>query len=115
MSAWILSSKEICRDCNVNMEICSLVSDDNVSVVVLWGVLIVLLLLIGGFIRIGTWGSFNCGFSIWESNVSFDGLKLLVIFILFEMEVIVVVIVISVVIVVLLMMITVVELVILYL
>lgn len=74
----------------------------------------VILLLMGGFIKVRTWGNFNCGFGIWESNVSFDGIKLLVVFVVFEMEVLVVVMVISGVIVTLLLGVTCAELMILY-
>lgn len=49
------------------------------------------MLLIGGFIKLGTWGNFNCRFEVWSSMLSFDGIKLIVVFVVFEMEVIVVV------------------------
>lgn len=81
----------------------------------MWGVLLVFLLLIGGFIKVGTWRNFNCGFGMWESNVSFDRIKLLVVFVVFEMEVVVVLLVISRVGVVVLLTVTCAELVILYL
>lgn len=71
--------------------------------------------MMGGFIRVGTWGNFNCGFGMWNGGVSFDGMKLLIVFIVFEMEVIVVVMVLSYVILLVLMLVTVVELLLLYL
>jgi len=95
------------------MEIYSVICDNVVSVV-MWRVLLLSLLLLGGFIRIRTWGNFNCRFGMWESCVSFDGLKLLIVFIVFEIEVVVVVIMLSTVMVVALMLVTVVELMVLY-
>lgn len=97
------------------MKVCGSVCDYNVLVIGLWGVLIVALLMIGGFIRVGTWGNFNCRFGMWESNISFDRLKLLIVFIIFEMEVVVIVIILSYVIVIVLIIVTVLELFILYL
>jgi len=114
MSAEIISTKEVYGGCNFYMKICSVVCHVVIFGVVMWGVLIVLLLLIGGFIKIRTWGNFNCRFGIWESNVSFDGIKLLVVFVVFEMEVLVVVIVISGLIVTALLGVTCAELIILY-
>jgi len=87
----------------------------NLSLFLLWGVLIASLLIIGGFIRVGTWGNFNCRFGMWENNISFDGLKLLIVFIIFEMEVVVIVMMLSYVILLLLIVVTVVELFMLYL
>lgn len=86
-----------------------------VSLILLWGVLLLSLLMMGGFVRVNTWGNFNCGFGIWESNISFDRLKLMIVFIIFEMEVFVIVMVLSYIIVFILVMVTVLELIILYL
>merc|ERR1712048_396931 len=91
----IVSTKEIYGDCDFYMEVCSVVCYVVIFGLVIWGVLIVLLLLIGGFIKTRTWGNFNCRFGMWESNVSFDRIKLLVVFVVFEMEVLVVVMVMS--------------------
>jgi len=74
----------------------------------------VILLLIGGFIKIRTWGNFNCRFGMWESSVSFDGIKLLVVFVVFEMEILVVVMMLSGIIITVLLGVTCAELVILY-
>jgi len=87
----------------------------SVRLVLLWGVLLLSLLMIGGFIRVRTWGNFNCRFGIWESNISFDGLKLLIVFIIFEIEVVVIVIMLSYMIILVLMVVTIFELIILYL
>jgi len=114
MSARIISTEEIYRDCNFYVEICSVICYVVIFGVVIWGVLIVLLLLIGRFIKIRTWGNFNCRFGIWESNVSFDRIKLLVVFVVFEMEVLVVVMIISGLIVTVLLGVTCAELIILY-
>lgn len=51
--------------------------------------------MIGVFIKIGTYSNFNCRFGIWDSNVSFDRIKLMVVFVVFELEIIVVLIVIN--------------------
>jgi len=96
------------------MEVCGVVYYIVIFGVVMWGVLMILLLLIGGFIKIRTWGNFNCRFGIWESNVSFDGIKLLVVFVVFEIEVLVVVMVMSGLIVTALLGVTCAELIILY-
>jgi hypothetical protein len=69
----------------------------------------------GVFIKVKTYGNFNCGFRIWNSNVSFDGIKLMVIFVVFELEVVVVIIVISGLGVLLLLLVTLSELMVLYL
>lgn len=71
--------------------------------------------MLGGFIRVNTWRNFNCRFGIWESNISFDRLKLLIVFIVFEIEVIVIVMVLSFLMLIILMMVTILELFILYL
>jgi len=114
VSAKIIPTKKIYGDCGFYMKIYSIIYHIVVFGVVMWGVLIILLLLIGGFIKIRTWGSFNCRFGIWESNVSFDRIKLLVVFVVFEMEVLVVVMVMSGVIVTALLGVTCAELIILY-
>lgn len=62
---------------------------------VLWGVMLVTLLFLGVFIKIGTARNFNCGFEIWGSTLSFDGIKLMIVFVVFELEIIVVVILLS--------------------
>lgn len=72
-------------------------------------------MLLGGvFIKMGTYRNFNCRFIIWSSNVSFDGIKLIVLFVVFELEVIVVLFMLGRYRVLLLLMVTVVELGILY-
>lgn len=55
----------------------------------------VMLLMIGVFIKVDTYSNFNCRFGIWDSNVSFDGIKLMVVFVVFELEIIVVLMVIN--------------------
>lgn len=62
---------------------------------ILWGVVLVMLLIIGVFIKIGTYSNFNCRFGMWDSNVSFDRIKLMVVFVVFELEIIVVLMVIN--------------------
>merc|ERR1712044_123153 len=114
MSTRFVSTKEIYGDCNFHMEVCGFICHIIIFGVVIWGVIMVLLLLMGGFIKIRTWGNFNCGFGMWESNVSFDRIKLLVVFVVFEMEVLVVVMVISGLIVTALLGVTCAELIILY-
>jgi len=74
-----------------------------------------LILLLGGvFIKVRTYGNFNCGFGMWDSGVSFDRVKLMVIFVVFELEVVVVLIVLSGLSVMLLLLVTLIELGILY-
>lgn len=96
------------------MKICCTICDNNIFGVILWGVLLMMLLLLGRFIKIRTWGNFNCGFRIWSGSINFDGIKLLVVFIIFEIEIIVVVIMISSLMLLLLMVVTMFELLILY-
>lgn len=96
------------------MKICSVICYVDIFGVVLWGVVMIILLLIGGFIKIGTWGNFNCRFGMWESGISFDRIKLLVVFVVFEMEILVVVIILSGVMITVLLGVTCAELVILY-
>lgn len=80
----------------------------------LWGIFCVMLLLGGVFIKIGTYSNFNCGFIMWSSNVSFDGIKLMVLFVIFELEVVVVIMFISGLGILVLLMVTVIELGVMY-
>jgi len=114
MSTKVLPTKEIHGNRHLNMEVCGVICYIDIFGVVLWGVVIVILILIGGFIKIRTWGNFNCRFGMWESSVSFDRIKLLVVFVVFEMEILVVVIILSGVMITVLLGVTCAELIILY-
>jgi len=54
VSAKVLPTKEIHGSCYLDVKVCSFVYYIDVFGVVLWGVVIVILLLIGGFIKIRT-------------------------------------------------------------
>lgn len=58
----------------------------------LYGVLSISLAVLGGFIKVRTKRSFNCRFEMWRRGLSFDGVKLIVVFVIFELEIVVVVI-----------------------
>lgn len=74
----------------------------------------VVILLGGVFIKLGTYSNFNCRFTMWESDLSFDGVKLIVVFVVFELEVVIVLFFISGLGIVVLLVITIIELGILY-